>query len=724
MLRHLSLSPGFGSATLDTCEQEQIHLAGSIQPHGALLVLCEPELLVLQASANLQCYLPLSGSSPIGQSLAALSPSLAQAVQPQLGEALDKLVLAVRCEAADGTSLDAILHRPSPGLLIVELERAGPPIGLAGPIEAALKTIVAADSLASLCDEAAWIFRELTGYDRVMVYRFDEERHGAVISEQRRADLEALLGNHYPATDIPHIARKLYEKNRVRVLVDVGYTPVPLQPRLTPVAGGGDRELDMSLCVLRSTSPIHLQYLKNMGVSATLVVSLMVDGKLWGLISCHHYTARALHFEARAVCELLAETVSTRIAALEGFVQSQVELSVRRIEQRIIESITRDGDWRSCLFDGSTSLLSPLGASGAALLFEGQCLTVGDVPGTQKLREIAGWLDAHPHRAQVYSTTALGTDAPRFLPIADVASGLLATIVSNTPGEYLLWFRHEQVQSITWGGNPADAVVVGATPSDLSPRRSFAQWHQRVEGTAQAWTASELTAARLIGETVMDVVLQFRSVRLLIAQDQLGEVSRQVVDSDQPVLIADESGLLLMINHAFDQLLPLQRPQLAHLDDLAELFHESADVSRRLADLRRAHRTWRGEVLLRAGQGPERSLLVRADPVFSAPGRALGFVLMFTDLTSRKQADQARRLFQERIASGQGAVTARLDLRAGMAAQSLLASVLENAQLAALEITDGVDTDGMARRLESVRASTQRATDMLDRIIRHARQLD
>ncbi len=720
----MSLSPGFGTATLDNCEREQIHLAGSVQPHGALLVLSEPDMLVVQTSTNLGRFIPLPPASPLGMTLASLAPTLASAIAPHLGEPLDSVLLAIRCKTSDGSLLDAMMHRPRPGLLIIEIERSGPPLDLTGPIQTSLKSIVAADTLAALCDETAWIFRDLTGYDRVMVYRFDEEGHGAVISEQKRPDLEALLGNRYPATDIPHIARKLYERNRVRVLVDVAYTPVPVLPRLTPSGDGEESELDMSLCVLRSTSPIHLQYLKNMGVAATLVVSLMVDGRLWGLISCHHYSTRSLHFEARAVCELLAEAVATRITALEGFIQSQVELSVRRIEQRIIESINRDGDWRTSLFDGSTSLLTPLGASGAALLFEGQCLTVGDVPGTQRLREIAAWLDSHPHRAQVYSTTALGTDAPRFLPIGDVASGLLATIVSNTPGEYLLWFRPEQVQNITWGGNPADAVIVGATPDDLSPRRSFAQWHQRVQGTAQAWTASEITAARLIGETVMDVVLQFRAVRLLIAQAQLGEVSRQVVDSDQPVLIADESGLLLMVNQAFDQMLPLQRPQLAHLDDLAELFYESRDVSRRLADLRTTHRAWRGEVQLRAGQGPDRALLVRADPVFSAPERVLGYVLLFTDLTSRKQADQARRLFQEDIAQSQSTAGARLDMRAGMAAQSLLATVLENAQLAALEITDGGDTENMGRRLESVRASTRRAAEMLDRLIRHAGQLD
>ena len=717
---HASLSPAFGSATLDNCEREQIHLAGSIQPHGALLVVSEPDLTVIQASGNLGKYLRYEGAC-LGRGLADLAPAAAQAIRGHLGEALDTIPLAVRCVRFGEPPLDLLLHRPPSGGLVIEIEHAGPQLDLAGPIEPALRTIVSQPSLLSLSDETARIFRELTGYDRVMVYRFDEEGHGTVLSEQRRPDLEAFLGNRYPSTDIPLIARRLYERNRVRVLVDVDYTPVPIVPRHAP---GSGLETDMSLCVLRSSSPIHVQYLKNMGVRATLVISLMVAGRLWGLISCHHYTAREVSFGARAVCELLAEAVATRIAALESFVQSQVEMSVRRIETRIIETISRDGDWRVSLFDGSNSLLTPLGASGAALLFEGQCLMVGDVPSTQRLREIGDWLDEQARsgvpRAPVFATTALSVDAPRFLSIADVASGLLATTLSNSPGEYLIWFRPEQVRTVTWGGDPSEAVVVGASPTDLSPRRSFAQWHQRVEGTAQAWTASELAAARLIGETVTDVVLQFRSVGMLIAQDQLAQVSSQVGCSDQPVVIADDEGRLLLVNEALQRLIPINRAAPTHLDHLPALFHEPDDVGRRLDDLRRQHRTWRGEVLLLTADGDQKAMLVRADPVFSAPGRALGFVLLFTDLSERKAAEQARRLFQDGIVRNQRQAASRVDSSAGMAAQSLLASVLENAQLAALEITDGVDTAGMSNRLESVRASVQRASEMLERLIRYA----
>ncbi len=168
-----------------------------------------------------------------------------------------------------------------------------------------------------------------------------------------------------------------------------------------------------------------------MGVGATLVVSLMVGGRLWGLIACHHYVPRFIHFEIRAICELLAETIGTRIAALESFIQAQSELTVRRIEQRLIEAISRDGDWRSALFDGSQSLLQPLSAAGAALHYDGQVFSAGEVPGTQEIRAIAAWLDKKP-RAPVISTASLGLDEPEFAPIIGVASGLVAVPLSSS----------------------------------------------------------------------------------------------------------------------------------------------------------------------------------------------------------------------------------------------------------------------------------------------------
>lgn len=708
--------PAFGQADLSNCEREQIHLAGSIQPHGALLVLSEPDLVIVQASTNAAEFLRI-GTDILGADLASLGGNLVERIIPVLDEPLRTIPVAIRCAAGmPAREFDVLIHRPIDGGLVIELELAAAALDLSEPIGKALPVIVAAPTLRALCEESASIFKSLTGYDRVMVYRFDEEGHGEVFSERREPELEPYLGNRYPASDIPQIARKLYERNRVRVLVDVAYAPVPIVPRLCQVTG---RDLDMSLCWLRSMSPIHIQYLKNMGVAATLVASLVVGGKLWGLVACHHYKPRSLSFEMRAACELLAEAVATRIAALESFAQAQAELSVRRLEQRMIEAISRDGDWRQALFDNSQSLLQPLAASGAALLFEGQALTTGEVPGTHQLREIANWLDEQP-RTSLFATASIGTDEPGFAPLTSIATGLLAAPVSDSKGEYLMWFRPERIRMITWGGDPLEPVLIGNDPSDLSPRRSFAQWHQLVEGKSEPWTPADLTAARLIGETVADVVLQFRSVRMLIAQDQLAHVTRQVQVSDQPVIISDDRGRILLTSQALEKLLPPSHKHLEWLGDVAEFFADQAEARQRLRELVELRRTWRGEMQVLGGSDHRRAILVRGDPVFASPDRILGFVLLLTDIGERKAAEAAGRRFQEDILDHPRTLGPDADSKADLLYQRLLSSVIENAQLAALEISDGVDNARMLQMLESVRTSVNRAAEVLDHLIRHA----
>lgn len=705
--------PAFGQADLSNCEREQIHLAGSIQPHGALLVLREPGHVVVQSSANAAAFLGLS-QEVIGRPVDAIEGDLACAIGPHVDlPLLSSLPLAVRCAIGTArTAFDVVLHRPPHGGLVVELERAGPAVDRSRQVEEALRRILHASSLRALCDETARIFRELTGYDRVMVYRFDEEGHGEVLSEEREAALEPFLGNRYPATDIPQIARRLYERNRVRVLVDINYTPVPLVPEVLPDTG---QPLDMSLCGLRSVSPIHMQYLKNMGVGATLVVSLMVGGRLWGLVSCHHYVPRIVPFETRTVCELLAEAVSTRIAALASFARGQADIAVRRLEQRLIEAIPREGNWRSALFDHPQSLLQPLNATGVALLFEGQTQTAGEVPGTLELRRIGEWLDAKGG-GTVIATTSLGLDEPEFEALSPVASGVVAAPLSNAAGAYLVWFRPERVRTVIWGGDPAKAVVTGATPFDLSPRRSFAQWHQLVERTSEAWSEADLAAARLIGDTVRDVILQFRSVGLLIAQDQLDRVQRQVRAAESPVVVADAAGRVLLVNDAFRRLLEVPAGTPESLADLPALFAEPVVAQRMLRDLTERHATWRGEAAL----GGHRPVQVRADPVFSSPGRVTGFVLLFTDLTEKKAAEAARQRFQERIFERGRPASTQLDVKGDLLFQALLSHVVENAQLAALEITDSGETARMPEMLESVRASVTRTRRILEHLIWHS----
>ncbi|MCL6606500.1 MAG: GAF domain-containing protein [Geminicoccaceae bacterium] len=712
------LAPAFGEADLSNCEREPIHLAGSIQPHGALLVVREPDLLVLQASANAAGFLGLEGPLP-GRSLAALSADLAEQVRARLDQPLDRLPVVLRRPVwIDGRPLDVVLHRPPEAGLVLEFERPGPPVDLAHHVETATTAILACTSLKSLAEETTRIFKDLTGYDRVMVYRFDAEGHGEVFAERREPGLDPYLGNRYPASDIPQIARRLYERNRIRVLVDVDAERVPIEPRLSPLTG---RDLDMSLCFLRSISPIHIRYLKNMGVAATLVASLVVGGRLWGLIACHHYEPRRVAYEVRAVCELLAETVATRIAALESFLQAQAELSVRRLEQRMHEAIAREGDWRSALFEGASPLLQPVGATGAALLLDGQVSSVGEVPGTAELRAIGAWLDRRRSEG-VVATASLGLDEPAFEPLRASASGLLAVSVSALPGEWLLWFRPERVRTVTWGGNPFKPVEVGDSPEDLSPRRSFAKWHQLVQGTADPWSPADLAAARLIGDTLRDLVLQFRAVRLLIAQDQLDQIGRQVDTAEQAVLIADAQGRILMANRGLHALFGGDQQPPRRLDELPARLADPDAARLGLRELVEDRRTWRAEIQLPRLGGEPLLLSVRADPVLVPPGRLLGFVLMFSDLSGERTAQAARHRLQADILERHRLVASRLQSEADLLFRRLLQAIVGNAQLAALEITDGADLARVSDMLESVRASLGRATALLEQIVAHTRE--
>lgn len=704
-------APAFGKADLSNCEREPIHLAGSIQPHGALIVLDGVAGAIVQASANAKAFLNQS-KEVRGRSLADLGGNIAQRINSHLTPSLDTLPVSFRCRVgAPERELDTLMHRVA-DCIVVEFEAAGPAFDRSRQVDKALKAILGATSLRTLCDETARFFKDIAGYDRVMVYRFDDDGHGEVFAERRKSRLESFLGNWYPASDIPQIARRLYERNRVRIVADVEFNPVPLTPARLPKTGA---DLDMSLCFLRSTSPIHIQYLKNMGVAGTLVVSLMVDGRLWGLVSCHHYAPRTVPFAVRAICELLAEAVATRISALENFSRAQSELSVRRLEQRMLEAIERHGEWRMALFDQSTALLEPLRATGAALLFDGQVHTAGDVPATQTLREIGNWLRTR-QAPPVFATKSLRADAPQFKTLMPLATGMVAVPISGNGEEYLIWFRPERIRTVTWGGDPTKPVVIGNDPSELSPRRSFAQWTQVVEGNSEPWTSADLSAARLVGDAVSDVIFQFRSVGMLIARSQLDNVSRQVTEGEQPVLIADAQGKILLANKAFKKLVPSATKQLRNLVDFTDLCQDAPDLRRRLADLIEHGHAWRGEARLTGVAAGVRPLMVRGDRVFSKPGVVLGFVVLFSDLTEREAAEDARRRFQDGIVSQHRQLSSPINSRAGLVYRNLLASVLQNAQLAALEITDGLDMARMPAMLESIKTSVERAADVLKQL--------
>ena len=722
----MSYSPPFGQADLTNCERELIHLAGSIQPHGLLLVLAEPGLVVMQASANAGELLGLTQEALLTCALDDLGGNLAAGVcQVAATQDLTDPV-PLQCHSSCGgrpRAGEGAVHRVRAGELVIELEPVpddalAPERSMAdqqrllAQVSAAVQRFSNAASIGVLADAAAQCFREITGYDRVMVYKFDADGHGKIIAEARDARLESLLGHHYPATDIPQRARELYLRNRVRVLVDVHYQPSPLQ---RTAAARDAAELDMSMCGLRSMSPLHLQYLKNMGVTGTLVVSLVREGRLWGLVAAHHYSARHLRYAVRAASDLLGEVISTRIAAIENYAHAQVAVLVRRLEQRLIEATSTEGDWRLALFRNPRTLLQPLEATGAALFSDGEILTSGEVPSTPELRELLQWIDGQTFESP-FACSSVAKANPALDALTPTASGVLAVKLSTSRPDYLMWFRKEQLLTVTWAGDPSKPMV-GNDPLELSPRRSFAAWSEIARGTALPWTSAEQALGRAIGIALVDIIVQVHAVRLLVAEHQLAGIRETVRNSGEPVLIADAAGQLLFANPPFVALVQRRANELANLHDLTRLFTDPPAMQSAIAALKGGSPPWRAEMSLARSGGEPLPVAVRTEVVQGRDGSPLGYIVILVDLRDSKRASAARRHLEQsmqQVALGQR--FGSLDSPALHETDAVLGAIITNASLAAMDIADGAIGAPVAPLLEELEASTRRATALYGKI--------
>lgn len=713
-------SPPFGQADLTNCERELIHLAGAIQSHGALLVLRETDLVVLQASENPAWLIGAQTADLLGNPVGVLGGDIQARIRELAGSFTDEVLAPFRCSvelSGELRDLEATGHRYRAGAIIVELEPADRPEAFGSRLQKQLSAAVhrfsKALSIPTLSDAVVQCYRDLTGYDRVMVYKFDPDGHGEIIAEARDGRLETLLGHRYPATDIPQRARELYIRNRVRVLADVDSVPVPVVPRHFPLTG---EELDMSMCHLRSMSPLHLQYLKNMGVTATLVVSLVREGKLWGLIACHHYSPREARYSVRAAADLLAEVVVTRITAIENYVHTQVDVLVRRLELRLIEATSSEGDWRHALFRNPRSLLQPVNASGAALLHDGEILTAGEVPSTHEIRALAKWVHGQIIDT-LFSCASVSQANPGLASLTPTASGVLAVELSSSRDDMLLWFRKEQIRNVQWAGDPSKPMVDN-DPLTLSPRRSFAVWSEIVRGTAAPWSRSDLALSRAIGASLRDVIVQIQAVRLLISHHQLSQFRQTVEDSSEPVIAADAEGRILFSNTAFVRLLRQHQVFPAHLDDMAAHFYDPPQVQTILRLLRVDREPWRGELSLALGDGAALPVGVRADIVPGPNGSVLGFIVILTDLTDSKRTEAARRHLEESLSQASRPDARMLGRREP---DEVIGAISANASVAAMELTDTAIGHSLAPLIEEVEGSAKRAVQLYEQLRAYGR---
>nr|WP_255719370.1 GAF domain-containing protein [Pelomonas sp. P8] len=704
---------------MTNCERELIHLAGAVQPHGALLSLDAADLHVLQVSGNVATLLGMAPGALLQQPLGVLGGDV-EACITRLRDADLREPVALQCRIGpDLQPFDAALHQVPGGPLVLELEPSAgahaavelqdlAPDVMAATLSAALQRFGAAPSVGVLADAVVEVVRNLTGYDRVVVYKFDPDGHGKVIAEARHPRLESLLGHHYPASDIPQRARALYLLNRVRMLVDVDAVQAPLMPALLPGPGA---PLDMSMCQLRSMSPIHLQYLRNMGVTATLTASLVREGQLWGLIACHHYSPRYLRCTVRAAADLLAEVASTRISAIENYAHAQVALMVRRLEQRLVEATSTEGEWRYALFRNPRTLLQPLEATGAALFCEGEVLTTGEAPSTPELRALMAWVQEQPVAGDApFACSSVGQANPALASLTPTASGVLAVRLSSRSPDWLMWFRKEQLQSVTWAGDPAKPMVA-SNPLELSPRRSFAAWSELVRGTAVPWSTTEVALARGIGVALVDIIVQVQAVRLLIAEHQLLQIRGTVAGAREPVLVGNALGEVIFVN---DALQALRGAPVDKGSPMAGLFAHEDVVRQALEQMRTSQHGWRRELdLLLAGAGTV-PVALHAEPITGNDGRPLGFVVTLVDLREARRADTARINLESSLRLAAQSTASEAD--------EVISAILTNASLAAMDIADARGGPPVAPLLQELEVSTRRAAGLYAQICNFLRR--
>ncbi len=468
---------------LTNCEHEPIHIPGSIQPHGFLFSYVESTGNVNFCSANIAEWTGLLPENILGRDIESVMGGAAEALKTYVGNGLMQSSTPLRTDFS-GRTYSCTVHRSGESV-IVEAEPAQPvdETHFYDQTTRFLSYMNDTHSLQELCALVADGTREITGYDRVMIYRFDEDYNGEVFAESRRDDLEPFLGLHYPATDIPAQARELYLRNLLRLITDLNYEPVPI---LT--LDDGEKNLDLSLSVLRSTSPIHVQYLQNMGVGATLTISLIHNKKLWGLIACHHYSPKNLSPEIRLAAQLQGHFITSQIDVR----QTNEEYEVSRKAGAALESLQSFQLKRGGNFFADAvrrpEILAMCNASGVAICFEGILFTNGKVPSNDKIFEIEKVLYQQSGGTS-FSTDRLSVVLPD-LECADV-SGIIYHSLGSA--NFIMWFRPETITEVHWAGDPEKAII--KNEKGLSPRNSFELWRQRVKCQSKPWKSPELAVA-------------------------------------------------------------------------------------------------------------------------------------------------------------------------------------------------------------------------------------
>ncbi len=495
---------------LSNCDLEPIRVPGSIQPHGRMLVLDGGSLALVAWSENWpDAELPAALEAVRGLRLPAMPPGGSPV-------SLGAMSLAQNF-------FDVSAHRGG-NHLIVEFEAASPPGGNEAPIYSLgrvfLPRLQDAATVDELCCLAAREMKRLTGFGRCLVYRFDAAGHGEVLAEAAEPGYDSYSGHHFPASDIPRQARELYLVNHFRLIADANYQPVRLRANDASLTAA---DIDLSQAQLRSVSPIHLEYMRNMGTLASMSVSIVIDGRLWGLISCHDHAPRFLDTATRLACEHLGQLLSLQIRSKESNGEVAERLELRKLTLQIVSHLSNSDGTLQHLTSEVSLMLRVMRATGAAVVLDDEVWCVGDVPARAHVQELAGWIAGLG--VEVYESNALAAHFAPASQFVDVAAGVLAISISQVHRHLILWFRPEIVQTVRWAGDPQkpQSLVNGR----MHPRLSFASWVEHIRGCSKPWSPAEVGAAAELRQALIGIVLR-RAEELASVASELGRVNKEL----------------------------------------------------------------------------------------------------------------------------------------------------------------------------------------------------
>ena len=624
------------------CSREEIRQPGSIQQHGFLVMLDVAGQHIIAASRNAEQFLDVPLKLLLGAALDTVFEREILGAIRALSISIENADLPTYLGAfrLKGELCNLVTHRID-GKRVLEFEQVDRLI-IPEIMNAVITNFVGKlsklDSTSELCQAITRQVKELTRFERVLLYSFDEAGHGTVLAEEREGSLPTYLDLRFPASDIPEQARKLYLSNTIRIIPDANYEPSPIVS-LEPDSG----RIDLTQSILRSVSPTHIEYMKNMGTLSSMSISIICDGKLWGLISGHHSRPHSVPYLVRSACDLLTKMVGTQLSSLKSASRLSRLVHFHSVHRSILTHIAAETNYLKALRGSLSELPHVTGASGVSVVLEDEIYSFGRTPDESEVGDLAKWLDKQ-EPTQLVETRQLSAKLPWTSRLNETASGLLAIRTSDVRRNYILWFRPEVVQEVTWAGEPIKSVD---KHHRLHPRNSFESWKETVFGQSNPWTDVEI-------ESALDFRAALTTISLKRAEEaaELSEARFQQLTHALPALIwaSDDAGVLTYVN---DRWREMGMPSSGIWYQAAFLHEdERSRVASEWSTAQQSGAAFEEEVRIRSRNGVDRWHLVRAVPFRVSGRQRAGWVGTFMDTTDRREREAALRMTEKLATTG------------------------------------------------------------------------